>query len=347
MSSTDPLVSILIINYQGAALTRDCLVSLRQLDYANKEVIVLDNGSAPAHRKEIKDVLAEFPEAKPILHEENLGFAGGNNVAFAAAKGSFILLLNNDTVASPGCLRALVDYLLTHREVGVVQGKMLLPRFGNTLDVCGSFATVFGLPYHYGYYKPDGFKYDRAFPVFGGKGACLLFRREMVERAGGFLFDADFFCYYEETDFCHRAWLAGFEVHFVPSPPIQHFMGGTADRMRQGFALEHYQRNLAFSLWANLGAASLLRIMPLFLAVQFAAFLAAALKRRGWQCRAHWEALTCLFKRWGKIRERRKLIARIRLCSDREIFAKMERTPRISYFSKTFTGDLANYVDDP
>lgn len=341
-----PFVSILVINFQGAALTRACLQSLRQLDYPNYEIIVADNGSSPEHRGEVLAVFADFPEIKPLLLDTNSGFAGGNNAALREARGDFILLLNNDTVVNPGFLRALVDYLLAHREAGVVQGKMLLPRCGNTLDVCGSFATAIGLPYHYGYYKPDGPKYERAVPVFGGKGACLLFRREVVEAVGGFLFDPDFFCYYEETDFCHRAWLSGFEVHFVPSPAIQHFMGGTSDRMKRGFALEHYQRNMAFSLWGNLSAGSLLRVMPLFLGLQIAALLIATLLGRGWQCRAHWEALICLCKRWKKIRERRKLIARIRRRSDAEIFAKMKRTPRLSYFIKTFTGDLANYVDD-
>ncbi|MEI9866651.1 MAG: hypothetical protein WDN00_19285 [Limisphaerales bacterium] len=92
---------------------------------------------------------------------------------------------------------------------------MQLPRFDQTLDVCGSYLTWLGLPYHYGFYKTDQPKYQHSRPIFSGKGACLMFRRDIVKRIGGFLFDDSFFCYYEESDFCHRVWLAGWEVHFV------------------------------------------------------------------------------------------------------------------------------------
>jgi len=345
LSTSHPLVSIVIVNYRGGALTRDCLQSLRDLNYPRYEVIVVENGSGAPHDREAHEMLASFPSVRAIALPENLGFAGGNNAGLAAARGDIILLLNNDTIANPEFLTVMVDYLQKHPEVGVVQGKMLLPRFNNTLDVCGSFATAVGLPYHYGYFKPDSPAYARARPVFCGKGACLMFRREVAEKSGGFLFDPDFFCYYEETDFCHRAWLAGYETHFVPSPPIQHFMGATSDRMKRGFTLEHYLRNMAFSLWGNLSWPWLLRIMPLFIGLQTGAAIASLLLGRGWQFRAHWQALTIPLTRWGKIRARRKLIARIRRWNDSQIFAKAMHTPRISYFSKTFTGGLANYHD--
>jgi GT2 family glycosyltransferase len=281
-----------------------------------------------------------------IVAAENLGFAGGNNRALEEAKGDLVLLLNNDTVVNPDFLQVLADYLANHPSVGIVQGKMLLPRHNNTLDVCGSFATALGLPYHYGYFKVDSEKYNRAYPVFCGKGACLMFRREVVEKSGGMLFDRDFFCYYEETDFCHRAWLAGYETHFVPSPPIEHFMGATSDRMKQGFTLQHYLRNMSFSLWGNLSVLWLMRIMPLFLAMQMLAFLVAAGQGRGWQCRAHWQAFTCVFTQLARIRQRRKLVAQIRRQTDAQIFQKIMRTPRPSYFLKTASGHLASYVDE-
>ncbi len=337
------LVSILVVNYNGAPLLPGCLNSLSKVSYQNREVIVVDNGSTD----DSLQVLAAYSWVKVVRSDRNLGFAGGNNLGLGHCTGAYVLLLNNDTVVNSEFLTRLCEYLASHPEVGIVQGKMVLPRFGGRLDVCGSFLTALGLPYHYGYFKTDQPKYQRNFPVFSAKGACLLFRRELLEAAGGFLFDEDFFCYYEETDFCHRAWLGGYEVHFVASPPIQHFMGATAGGPHASAVLRHYLRNMAFSLLSNLSFSSRLRILPLFFAVFLASMAAAILTLKPGHFAAHWGALTWCLRHYEQIRARRRLIARIRRRTDPEIFAQVLRTPRLSYFVKTFSGRLAEYEDVP
>jgi GT2 family glycosyltransferase len=337
-----PLVSILLVNFNGAKWLPACLDSLAAIDYPNREVIVVDNASSDNSLK----VLAGYPWLKVVKSPNNSGFAGGNNLGLKHCSGRYVLLLNNDTVVARDFLGTLVQYLDNHPEVGIVQGKMVLPHFENRLDVCGSYLTAFGLPYHYGYYKPDGPKYHRPYAIFSAKGACMMFRRELIQRVGGFLFDEGFFCYYEETDFCHRAWIAGYETHFVPSTPIQHFMGGTAGGPQSDFVLRHYLRNMTFSLLSNLSLASRVRILPLFFAIMGASMLAAAVKLRRAQALAHWGALTHSLANYRKILARRRLIKRIRRSSDGEIFAKVLRTPRLEYFVKTFTGQLGTYVDD-
>jgi len=335
-------VSVLIINYNGAAWLKGCLDSLMRIKAGPMEVIVVDNAS----RDNSLEVLADYPNVRIILSQKNLGFAGGNNLGLASCKGKYVLLLNNDTVVSDNFLQPLCDYLDRHPIVGVVQGKMLLPRFGNTLDVCGSYITWLGVPYHFGYYKPDGPRYAKSRPIFSGKGACLLFRRDLIQQVGGFLFDDDFFCYYEEADFCHRVWLAGFEVHFVPGPPIQHFQGATAGGPQAAFVLRHYLRNMTFSLFSNLGVVSLIRIMPFFLAVQMATMFLSAITFRKAQFMAHAEALVLPFKKLRAIRNRRKLIKEIRKRKDQDLFLRVMRTPRLGYFSKTLSGRLGEYQDD-
>jgi len=337
-----PLVSILIANFNGARLLPDCLKSLEAVSYKNREVVVIDNGSTDDSLK----ILAKYPWVKVVRSDINLGFAGGNNLGLRACSGDLILLLNNDTIVSRDFLGPLCTYLEQNPRVGVVQGKMVLPSFDDCLDVCGSFFTSFGLPYHYGYYKPDGPKYQRCYPVFSAKGACLMLRREVFSDAGGFLFDDDFFCFYEESDFCHRAWLAGWEVHFVDSPPIQHLQGGTSRSQDAAFPLRYYLRNMVFSLMANLSFWSRLRIMPPFFAMLTAGMLASALARDGAQFRARYQAIASCFKNYGKIRARRRLVSGFRKQSDRDIFRKVLRTPRFEYFVKTFTGKLRDYIDD-
>jgi GT2 family glycosyltransferase len=239
-----PRVSILIVNFNGARWLSGCLDTLRKAGVQDYEIVLVDNASTD----ESLALLQRFPEVKVLRSDKNLGFAGGNNLGLPACAGDYVLLLNNDTVVVPGFLQPLCDYLDKSPQVAVVQGKMILPRFDGCLDVCGSFLTPFGLPYHYGFYKPDGPTYCRNYPVFSAKGACLMFRRDIIPKVGGFLFDDDFFCYYEESDFCHRVWLSGNEVHFVDTPPIKHYMGATSGDSQSAFVLSHYLRNMAFSL---------------------------------------------------------------------------------------------------
>lgn len=335
-------VSVLIVNYNGEKLLPACVSSVLGAVGNFAEVVVVDNGS----RDKSIEILNRFSGIRVVRNNENLGFAGGNNSGLAACSGDYILLLNNDTIVPPDFLQVLCRYLDENQTVGAVQGKMVLPAYANTLDTCGSFLTAWGLPYHYGIYKEDRAEYQRNYPIFSGKGACLMFRRQLLPRVGGFLFDEDFFCYYEEADFCHRIWLAGYEVHFVASPPIQHLMGATAGGAQSAFVLRHYLRNMAFSLSSNLSFASRLRILPRFYAILAAVALASALTLRWGTFTA---ALGAVFWRWSKrqkIRSRRKLIKAMRQCPDHEVFRKVLRTPRLSYFVKTFTGKLGTYKDE-
>jgi len=340
---TPPRVSVLIVNFNGAAVLDQCLASLARVSEPSHEVVVVDNGSSDNSL----DVVARYPDVRIVRSPCNLGFAGGNNLGLPHCRGRFILLLNNDTTVPEGVLTTLADYLDAHPQVGVVQAKMILPRYGSSLDVCGSFLTWCGLPYHYGYFKKDCEKYRSSYPVFSGKGACLMFRREIVERAGGFLFDPDFFCYYEETDFCHRVWLAGYEVHFVPTQPVQHFMGATAGSPHGAFALTFYLRNMAFSLLSNLSLGGLFRIAPCFFAVLVVGLIVSAVALRKPAVLAHAGALLCPLRCMSRIRQRRKLVKQIRRRSDRQIFATVLRNPRPSYYLRTFTATLAGYEDAP
>lgn len=335
-------ISIIIVNYNGAKLLPACLDSLAAAKALFVETIVVDNGSSDTSLK----VLEKYPWVHVVRSTKNLGFAGGNNLGLAHCTGDYILLLNTDTVVDRNFLEPLGKYLDQNPEVGAVQGKMVLPNFGGTLDVCGSFLTAFGLPYHFGYYKNDGPKYQRSYAVFSGKGACLMFRRALISRVGGFLFDEDFFCYYEESDFCHRVWLAGYEVHFVASAPIQHLMGGTAGGSQSGFVLRHYLRNMAFSLSANLSFASRARILPFFYALLISIATVSAFTLRWDKLAAATGAIAQPWIKRGKVRARRKLIQSLRKKSDREIFAKVLRNPRLSYFLKTFSGKLSDYQDE-
>jgi GT2 family glycosyltransferase len=334
----------LIVNYNGAQILNDCLTSLRQITYPHFEVVVVDNASTDTSAS----VLQTHGWVRVVQSDTNRGFSGGNNFGLAACSGRLILLLNSDTIVTPDFLQPLVGYLGAHPQVGVVQGKMILSRHAKALDVCGSFLTGFGFLYHYGYWKQDAEKYHHSYPVFTVKGACLLFRVAMIEAVGGYLFNEDFFCYYEETDFCHRVWLAGSEVHFVHAATIQHLQGATSENTQAaGFVLRQYLTNQTFALMSNLSAGSLCRILPPYFLLFFASMALAALTGKKVVFQAHRHALVYNLSRMSKIRAQRRLVRRIRKKSDRQIFLKVMKNPRLEYYLKTFQSRLSEYVDPP
>jgi hypothetical protein len=337
-----PFVSIIVLNYNGADLLRPFLNSMRDLAYPRYEVILVDNGSTDNSRQ----ILAEFPWAKVFTIEHNVGTSRGYNIGLQYGQGEFILIMNNDMVANREFVSVLSDYLVKHPEVGIVQGKMVMPQFNRALEVCGSFLTRYGFLYHYGYCKPDGPKYQQSQPVFCAKGACMMFRREVIDKAGGYFFNEDFFCIYEESDLCHRAWLAGYETHFVPSPPVEHLGGTTIEREEKaGFGRHQYLRNMTYSLLTNLAPASLLRIMPLYLGIFVISMTSSVLTGKWIMAKAHWKALAYNLCNLKKIHAQRRRIRAIRKKSDREIFAKVLRNPGPGYLIKSFQGRLAEYVD--
>ncbi len=219
----EPSLSVLIVSWNQAERLAVCLEAVcRALPEA--QIIVVDNGSEPPL------ALPEATSNRPLhllRSEVNQGYAGGNNLGFAHCTGEYVLLLNNDAVLpSAEPVKTLVAFLERYPQVAAAQAKLVLP--DGTLDTCGEGLTPWGHLYHHGYRRADGPHAAQAYPVFAAKGACMLLRRRAVANVGDLLFRPGFFCYYEDVDLCHRLWLAGHEVWFVPTTPVLHDEGASA-----------------------------------------------------------------------------------------------------------------------
>ncbi len=241
-------LSVLIVTYHGDDLLANCLASLSSACSDLIEIVVVDN-SANATTEQI---VRRHRNAKYVAAETNLGFAGGNNLGLPYCTRPFALLLNNDTIIHDEPFSDLIRYLEEHPKVAVVQGKMKLPNQGDVLDSCGSLLTPIGVPVPLYEHAPLSTPLVSR-PVFAAKGACMLFKKSIIEKVGGFLFYNHFKSYYEDVDFCHRVWLAGFEVHFVNTNPIDHLQGRTAAKFNYSEIAAQSQANADFSLFTTLG----------------------------------------------------------------------------------------------
>jgi GT2 family glycosyltransferase len=232
---SEPHVSVVVVTWQGAHLLPDCLDSLARQTVAH-EVVVVDNASTDA----TAEVLRRYPHARVLRTERNLGFAGGADAGLRAATGEFVAFLNNDAVAEPSWLEALLSAITAPDRIGAVTSLMLLA--GSEPPVVNN-AGVVVLPTLYGTDRAAGADPATvATPaeVFGFSGGAALLRRSAAMEVGGF--PTPFFLYYEDTDLSWRLRLAGWSICYEPTAVVHHRHAATSDRSSPLFAF-HNERN--------------------------------------------------------------------------------------------------------
>lgn len=217
--SSQPLVSIISINYDHPEVTCQMLDSLRKITYPNIEVIVVDNAS-PNDDPSI--IPARYPEVKFIQLEKNLGFAGGNNVGIRQARGKYILLLNNDTEVTPDFLEPLVAKFENNPDIGVVSPKI---KFHHTPDTL-QFTVITPINKFTGRSKGLGFgvkdvgQWEFDAETAYAHGAAMMVPRHVIEKVG--LMAEIYFLYYEELDWCYRIRQAGYKIYYVHNSLVYH-----------------------------------------------------------------------------------------------------------------------------
>jgi len=267
-------VSIAILSWNAKGYLRRCLASLfrpqdpdvlKAWEKAGRplrsfpsegvtwEVIVVDQQSLDGSPEMVE---AEFPEARLVRQAPNLGFAGGNNVAYRHATGRYFLLLNSDTVVAPGWLTELIRYADAHPRAGLIGPKLLNPD-GTLQYSCRRFPTLAAGIFRHtplerfepkgrftGDYLMREWDHETAREVDWLSGACLLARRDMIDQIGGL--DDGYFMYFEDVDWSYRAHEAGWEVHYTPTPAVLHEVGRSSDRRPKRMIVMHHQSAYRF-----------------------------------------------------------------------------------------------------
>lgn len=214
-----PLVSIISVNYNQTAVTCEMLASLGQLTYANHEVIVVDNASPTDDPAAIATL---FPAVQLIRAARNLGFAGGNNLGIAAARGKYLLFLNNDTEVEPGLLEPLVALFEANRRVGIASPKILYYHSDRLIQYagCAGISPWTGRGRTIGSQEQDRGQHDAPRPTGLAHGAAMMLPMEVIRKVG--LMPEMYFLYYEEHDWCQMVSRAGYECRFVGSTAVYH-----------------------------------------------------------------------------------------------------------------------------
>ena len=334
-------VSVVIINWNGMRWLDECLKSITSQTYPHFEVIVVDNASQDGS---IEFISQHYPEIFLIKNTKNEGFAKGNNLALPHAKGELILLLNNDTTCPNNFIELFVESFQKIPKVGAAQSKIIKMSDPTKLDSCGSFWTNSTLLYHYGVDKSESLnQFNQDFPVFSNKGASMLIRRDVIEKIG--LFDDDFWCYYEETDFCNRVWLIGFECWYLPKAMVLHAIGGTSTLFNNDQIQFHNFKNKLLSFIKNFEIKTLFTVIPTYIFLSAIISLIYLALNKPKHALAVLKAIIWNIKNIKSSLQKRKKIQDMRTITDANIFNITKRKPRLIYYYRLLTGALAQYKE--
>ena len=251
-SDTQPLVSLIVVNWNRRDLLERCLSSLLRTDYPDFEIIVVDNAS----RDGSVDFARSLSDVQVVANERNLGFAGGSNVGLRTARGAIRILLNNDIVVPSDWLQPLVNAFVDDLDIAIAGCKILSREERVIQHVGGKLSYPTAFPQHEGCGEEDRGQYSGVRDVEYVTGAVFAIRETVLGEIG-YLDERFFPGYFEEVDFCRRARERGHRVVCVSESTVEHLESQTMKsnprqqryafhKNRLAYILKHFEREKIF-----------------------------------------------------------------------------------------------------
>lgn len=294
-----PLVSVVILNFNGEEFVPACLRSVIATRYEPLEILFVDNASADAS---VQLAQAFAPPVQIIKNAANYGFMKGSNQGILRARGEIIVLLNIDTEVEPDWVAELVKVLQLYPKVGIVGCKLLYPDRVH-LQHAGSVLRDNGLPDHIGAGEEDRGQFDTLREVDYATGAALAIRRSLLDQVGN-LDEGYSPLYYDDSDLAIMARKLGYQTVVNPAAVVVHHETHATPkksfrflylfhRSRLRFVLKNYDRDALIHRfwpyerwwWRNCGMSKVWR--PLLAAYLYTLFCAPL---------TFWE------RKWGRYR---------------------------------------------
>ena len=262
---SQPLVSIIILNYNAGQLILDCLESITKTNYDNLEVIVVDNASIDESHRKCKE---KFENIRLIENEKNLGYCEGNNVGIQNAKGEFVVILNPDTIVDPDWLTELICAYNRYGEA-LYQPKHLSLNEKSIFMSAGNMMNVFGFGYAREKGKKDVNQYNMIEQIGYASGTCLFAPSSVFKKVG--LLDSFIFLYRDDLDLGWRSAQLGIKSYYVPSSVIYH-----AESYLLGWGSEKFfwlERNRKYCLQTHYSKDTYSKILPTLMLVDLLVWL--------------------------------------------------------------------------
>lgn len=270
-----PLISVIIVNWNGKEYLPACLDSLLEQTCTDFETIVVDNGSNDGS---LELLLSSYPWVRVVPLADNTGFSGGNNAGFAVSRGNYIVTLNNDTRVERSWLAELIAPAEADPEVGMVASRICSWDESDLIDSLGVAICSDGMSR--GSRRLASFSslsLAKTEDILLPSACAALYRREMIDRIG--FFDDDFFAYCEDTDLGLRGRIAGWRAVLARDAVVYHRYSRSGGKFSP-FKLYLVERN---HFWAALKSfpARMLLLLPFWTMVRYLVQAQLVLRSKG------------------------------------------------------------------
>lgn len=244
---------IVILQYNNSQDTIRCLDSVKELDYPNYEVIIVDNGSNVKDVNKIRNWIQKEHHSDSYTKYEildtkyNSGYSGGNNIGIKYAlenRADYLLILNPDTTIRKNTLTKLIEAAESDSQIGIL---------GPAVNENGK--TVYGGKIDWLQPELSHLVVELLSELSGSTtkfyipGAAMLIKRQVIEKIG--LLDERYFLYFEDADFCKRAKQAGFKLAIVPDAVVHHKPSSSTFSLGTPLLLRYHYRNAHLFNWKN------------------------------------------------------------------------------------------------
>lgn len=255
-------ISIIIANRNGGAFLKENIESIYQERANNFEVIIVDDASED-------DSVSVIKQAMPKKHLSLLSFdlqqgaAACRNAGVEKSNGEFLFFLDSDTTLAPGWSQKIPEFFSQYNNAGMAQVK-ILTKGSQLFDYAGDYMSSIGFLIERARNAPDTGQFDTTVPIFSGKSAAMLARKDVFKKVDGF--DTDYIIFLEDTDIMWRCRLYGYDVYYYPSVTVYHAYG-TKDKNFTFYinnkVHERGCRNTIITHIKNWSPARLLYILPI------------------------------------------------------------------------------------
>jgi len=336
-----PLLSVIIVNFNGLEYVRRSVKSVFLSETKNLEVIVVDNGSEDKSPEMLEKEFAQFGTKFSVVKlKKNFGPAKARNEGVKRSKGELLAFLDNDTLVDQNWAQIAIKEFRERENLGAIQCKLLLAKERDKIDYVGEYLGQNGfLVQRVRAGEKDTGLFEQKCDILAAKSAGMFIRKKVFRLIGGF--DDDYFIYVEETDLGWRVWLSGYTVEYLPKSIVYHEFGTSGiilGKAKNNYnAKFHGCKNYILTLAKNLQAASLIQILPihvfLWIGLAWFALLKRDFKSFYWIHKAiFWNIFNI-----GKTARKRRVVQKKRKITDRELFKIVMRKKPFLYFVRKAT----------
>lgn len=331
---TNPLVSVIIVNYNGVQYLKKCLYSIFKNNYKNYEIIIADNASTDDSISIIKKTFSlNLLKIKFVKLSKNYGPAYARNQAFKVSSGKYIAFLDNDTEVDKDWITNAIVLFAKNIKIGAIQSKLLLLDQKNRIDYVGELLGNLGfLKSIASYGDIDSGQYDFNYPILAAKSAGMFISREAFIKSGKF--DPDYFIFMEETDLGWRTCLAGYQNIFCPNSIVYHKFSSTKDIVDPDFnnylIRFHGTKNYIQTLLKNLSFWYLIKILPIHVFLWFSLATYLLFTAKFLSAKNIYKGIFWNIVNFPKIIKKRRLIQNKRKISDLNLFVNQKMMVKTS-----------------